>query len=48
MSERKNEAYRDFEKLTKQLLSVPKKELDRKVDQYNARKAQRKKKQQDK
>ena len=36
--------FRDFEQLTKQLLEVPKTELDKKLRQYEQKKARRKKK----
>jgi len=35
--------YIAFEQLTKRLVAVPKSELDKQVDRYNARKAKRKK-----
>ena len=44
MATKKSSEYQNFENLTKQLLAVPKKQLDKAVDQYNARKEARKKK----
>ena len=44
MPAKKPSEYQNFENLTKQLLAVPKKALDKAVDQYNDRKARRKNK----
>jgi hypothetical protein len=41
-SSKKPKEYGDFEELTKKLLAVPKKELDKKVATYNAKKAAKK------
>jgi hypothetical protein len=43
MSKRKPEQFQAFEQLTKRLMAVPKTELDKQVDHYNARKAEQKK-----
>ena len=43
MCARTNESYRQFENLAKQLMVVPKTELDRKVNEYNKRKQRKKK-----
>ena len=43
MNNKPNEQYRSFEDLTKRLLSVPKAELDQKMNEYEKRKRARKK-----
>ena len=42
MADKKPAEYRSFEDLTKKLMEVPKKELDKKVATYNAKKAAKK------
>lgn len=37
---KKSEAYENFESLAKQLLKVPKKELDKRMDEYERQKEQ--------
>jgi hypothetical protein len=41
MASKKPAQFKRFEELTKQLLTVRKKELDEKMDEYNARNARR-------
>lgn len=45
MTAKKPEGYRQFEDLTKKLLSVPRRDLDRERARYNAERAARKKQQ---
>ena len=42
MSPKKTTEYRQMEELTKRLLLVPKAELDKRMNEYEARKARRK------
>jgi hypothetical protein len=43
MTKPKNPEFKAFEELTKQLLAVPKTELDKQMRRYEAKKARRKK-----
>ena len=45
MSEKKNSEYNAFESLARKLVTVPKSELDKRMNEYEARKARRKAKQ---